>query len=77
MQNIERSRPPFPYDEKTQTIHLPKNIEDEIKHLVMMGNKVAAIQRVLELTGSGLRISKNYVDNFEKSGVIEKNGMIH
>jgi ribosomal protein L7/L12 len=28
-----------------------------------MGNKIEAVKRVTELTGVGLRVSKDYVDN--------------
>ena len=55
--------PLYPYDQKTNTIHLPQNIEKELRLLVLMGNKVKAVKRVTELTGAGLRVSKDYVDN--------------
>lgn len=55
--------PLFPYDAKTKTIRLPRNIEEELRHLVLTGNKVEAVKLVTELTGAGLRVSKDYVDN--------------
>ena len=52
----------YPYDRKTETIHLPPEIVEDLKFTLLMGNKVAAIKRVAELTGAGLRLSKDYVD---------------
>lgn len=57
---------PFPYDAKTNTIRLPRNIEEELQRLVLMGDKVEAVKRVTELTGAGLRVSKDYVDSLVK-----------
>ena len=59
----KRSIPPYPYDKPTKTIFLPTNIEKELRHLVLTGNKVEAVKRVTRLTGAGLRVSKDYVDN--------------
>jgi len=53
---------PFPYDENTNTISLPVQIERELRGLVSTGNKVEAMKRVIRLTGAGLRVSKDYVD---------------
>ena len=55
-------KPAYPYNQKTNEIHLPDEIVADLKFLLLAGNKVAAIQRVAELTGAGLRISKDYVD---------------
>ncbi len=55
--------PAYPYDPKTNTIHLPTHIEEELRSLVLSGHKVQAVKRVTELTGAGLRVSKDYVDN--------------
>lgn len=57
---------PYPYDERTGQIKLPQKIEQEIRQLVQSGQKIEAMKRVLDLTGAGLRYSKNYVDQFEK-----------
>ncbi|MCI0477124.1 MAG: hypothetical protein L0Y55_12815 [Anaerolineales bacterium] len=51
------------YDARTQTINLPPEIQNEIRRLIATGNKIEAVKRVLELTGAGLYISKQYVDN--------------
>ena len=59
----KKMKPPFPYDAKTKVIRLPQNIEEELRHLVLAGNKFEAFKRVTELTGAGLRVSKDYVDN--------------
>jgi hypothetical protein len=52
----------YPYDRKTDTIRLPPEIVEDLKFTLLMGNKVAAVKRVAELTGIGLRLSKDYVD---------------
>ena len=53
---------PFPYNKSTHTISLPVQIERELRRLVSTGKKVEAMQRVLSLTGAGLRVAKDYVD---------------
>ena len=59
----KKVKPPFPYDAKTQVIRLPHTIEAELRHLILTGKKVEAFRRVTELTGAGLRVSKDYVDS--------------
>ena len=57
---------PFPYSEKTNTIRLPAQIERELRGLISTGKKVEAMKRVISLTGAGLRVSKDYVDQLAK-----------
>jgi hypothetical protein len=57
------STPPYPYHKRTGTIILPPEVEQEIRQLIQSGHKIEAIQRVLHLTGAGLKLSKDYVDN--------------
>jgi hypothetical protein len=57
----DRTLPPFPYDAKTNAIALPYEIESELRHLALTGQK-EAVKRVTKLTGAGLRVSKDYVD---------------
>jgi len=59
----KKVKPPFPYDAKTQVIRLPHTIEEELRHLILTGKKVEAFRLVTELTGAGLRVSKDYVDS--------------
>lgn len=59
----KKTVPPFPYDKKTRIVTLPRKIEKELLHLISTGNKVEAVRRVTRLTGAGLRVSKDYVDN--------------
>ena len=61
-QERPKIKPSYPYNQKTNEIHLPDEIVADLKFFLLAGNKVAAIQRVAELTGAGLRISKDYVD---------------
>lgn len=62
----KKVKPLFPYDAQTDTIRLPRQVEEELQRLVGSGNKVEAVKRVTELTGAGLRVSKDYVDNLAK-----------
>ena len=61
-QERPKIKPAYPYNRKTDKINLPDEIVADLKFLLMAGNKVAAVKRVAELTGAGLRISKDYVD---------------
>lgn len=54
--------PRFPYDKKTKTITLPVDVTQKIYQLALKEGKPKAVKKVTELTGAGLRISKNYVD---------------
>jgi ribosomal protein L7/L12 len=59
----KKSTPPYPYNKRTDTIALPPEIEKELRQLVLSGNKIEAMRRVLKLTGAGLRVSKDYLDS--------------
>ncbi len=61
----EEPTPLYPYDERTNRISLPAEIEKELRQLVATGNKIEAMRRVLQLTGAGLKVSKDYVDQLE------------
>lgn len=54
----------YPYDKKTGKIELPAELEEEIKQLAERGDMVNAMKRVMDLTGAGLRYSKDYIDQF-------------
>jgi len=58
---------PYPYEAGTNTIRLPSNIEYDLHDLVQAGNKAEAVKRVTQLTGAGLRVSKDYVDSLVDS----------
>jgi len=55
--------PRFPYDKAKNTIKLPHYIRQEIRILVEAGKKPEALKLVVELTGAGLRLSKDYIDD--------------
>lgn len=59
----KRVEPTYPYNRETRKINLPKNIENEIYQMAIKLDKQKAIKKVTELTGAGLRVSKDYVDN--------------
>ena len=60
--------PPYPYDKRTNTISLPKEVEKEIRSLAMAGKKPEALKKVANLTGASLRISKDYIDGLAGVG---------
>ena len=57
--------PVYPVDKKTGKIELPDEVIAELKFFLLVGNKPAAVKRVCELTGVGLRISKDFVDSLQ------------
>jgi ribosomal protein L7/L12 len=59
----KKTVPLYPYNKQTNTITLPPEIDKDLRSLIFMGNKIEAVKRVTELTGAGLRVSKDYVDN--------------
>jgi hypothetical protein len=59
----KRVEPTYSYDRKTGKIILPKNIENEIYQMAIKADKPKAVKKVTKLTGAGLRVSKDYVDN--------------
>ena len=64
-QQRDKSKVPlYPYDEENGTICIPKHLEQELKRLVRAGKKGEALAQISELTGAGLRVAKDYADNF-------------
>jgi hypothetical protein len=61
--NIERPAPLYPYDKRTDTISLPPEIEEEVKNIALSKGVPLAMKKVMDLTGAGLRVSKDYIDN--------------
>jgi len=61
-----KQSPTNPYDKRTGKITLPPEVEQEIRQLVLSGKKVEAVQRLVHLTGAGLKVSKDYADTFER-----------
>jgi hypothetical protein len=57
--------PIYPFDNKTGKIELPEDVIADLKFFLLVGNKPAAVKRVCELTGAGLRMSKDYVDGLQ------------
>lgn len=62
-----KTTPSHPYDERTNKIELPTEVEKELLRLLSTGNKTEAVKRVTRLTGAGLRVSKDYVDTLAKT----------
>ena len=52
----------YPVNQKTGEIALPEDGIADLKFFLMVGNKPAAVKHVYELTGVGLRVSKDFVD---------------
>jgi hypothetical protein len=61
----KKIRPLYPYDKKTGKIDLPDDIVADLKFLMLVGRKPEALKRVAELTGAGLRASKDYIDSLQ------------
>lgn len=59
----EEITPLYPINKKTGKIELPKDVIANLKFFLLVGNKLAAVKHVAELTGAGLRVSKDYVDH--------------
>jgi len=61
--NIDKSAFPYPYDKTTDTVSLPPEIEKEVVNIRLASGVPKAMQKVMELTGAGLKVSKDYVDS--------------
>jgi len=61
----KKIKPLYPYDKKTGKIELPEDVVADLKFLLLVGRKPEALKRVAELTGAGLRVSKDYVDGLQ------------
>jgi hypothetical protein len=57
---------PYPYDKTTDTVSLPSDVEKEVVNIRLASGVPKAMQKVMELTGAGLKVSKDYVDNLFK-----------
>jgi len=57
--------PLYPINRKTGKIELPDDIVADLKFLMLVGRKPEALKLVAELTGAGLRISKDYIDGLQ------------
>jgi ribosomal protein L7/L12 len=61
-QERKRITPLYPVNKKAGKIELPEDVIADLKFFLLVGNKPAAVKRVCELTGAGLRTSKDFVD---------------
>ena len=61
--NTVRPTPLYPYDKSTDTISLPPALEKDILNLAVTKGVPIAMKKVMDLTGAGLKVSKNYIDN--------------
>ncbi len=61
----EKITPLYPVNTKTGKIELPDEVMADLKFFLLVGNKPAAVKRVCELTGVGLRASKDFVDSLQ------------
>ena len=67
MAKKEKFTLPFPYDKNTDTTALPAKEEKENLHLISAGKRIEAVKKVVELTGGGLKMSKDYVDDLAEA----------
>jgi ribosomal protein L7/L12 len=63
--NRKKIIPLYPVNRKTGKIELPEDVIADLKFFLLVGNKSAAVKRVCELTGVGLRQSKDFVDSLQ------------
>ena len=61
--SIARPTPLYPYDKSTNTISLPPELEKEILHTALTKGVPRAMRKVMDLTGAGLKVSKDYIDS--------------
>ena len=61
--DITRAAPLYPYDKSTDTISLPPALEKDILNLALAKGVPIAMKEVMQLTGAGLKVSKDYIDN--------------
>jgi ribosomal protein L7/L12 len=57
--------PLYPVNKKTGKIELPDDVIADLKFFLLVGKKPVAVKRVCELTGVGLRVSKDFVDSLQ------------
>jgi len=58
---------PYPYDKTTGTISLPPEIEKDVLNTALARGVPMAMKKVMELTGAGLKVSKDYIDGLLES----------
>lgn len=58
----KRGEVKYPYEKRTGTISLPEHLEAEVRRIAVQEGRPKAMKRVGELTGAGLRVSKNHID---------------
>jgi ribosomal protein L7/L12 len=61
----KKATPLYPVNKKTGKIELPEAVIADLKFFLLVGNKPAAVKSVCELTGVGLRASKDFVDSLQ------------
>ena len=54
-------------------IKLPPDVEIKLSKLIREGKKIEAMKEVLDLTGAGLRLAKDYVDELEQKTLLWSN----
>ena len=57
--------PLYPVNQKTGKIELLEDVIADLKFFLLVGNKPAAVKRVCEVTGVGLRESKDFIDRLQ------------
>ena len=67
--NTVRPTPLYPYDKSTDTVSLPPALAEEILHTASTKGTPVAMKKVMDLTGAGLKVSKDYID-----GLLEAQG---
>lgn len=55
---------------QSDKIKLPPEVEIKLSKLIREGKKIEAMKEVLDLTGAGLKLAKDYVDELEQKNLL-------
>ena len=61
-------KPPYPPAKSGGKIVLPEDKDKELLDMLVHGKRIEAMQKVMELTAAGLKMSKDYLDNLARHG---------
>ena len=65
----KKTVPLYPVNKKKGKIELLEDAIADLNLFLLVGDKAAAVKRVAELTGAGLRMSKDQVDSIQRAGI--------
>lgn len=69
--------PLYPPEPQSEKLKLPPHVEAKLSKLIREGRKIEAMKEALDLTGAGLRLAKEYVDELEKKALLWSNDKLN